>query len=108
MLTRPGPALRLCRNRGVPMKGTMTAVLKPAPAPGSTVTTVPIPALGPRDVLVRVKAASICGTDLHIQNWDKWAQGRIRPPLVFGHEFCGEVTEVGAAVTQTEAGAFVS
>jgi threonine 3-dehydrogenase len=86
----------------------MTAVLKPAPAPGSTVTQVPIPGLGPRDVLIKVRAASICGTDLHIQNWDKWAQGRIRPPLVFGHEFCGDVAEVGAAVTQVELGAFVS
>ena len=79
-----------------------------APEPGCTVTRVPIPGLGPRDVLVRVKAASICGTDLHIVAWDKWAQGRIRPPLVFGHEFCGEVEQVGAAVTQTEVGAFVS
>lgn len=90
------------------MTGTMTAVLKPAPAPGSTVTQVPIPALGPRDVLIKVRAASICGTDLHIQNWDKWAQGRIRPPLVFGHEFCGYVAEAGSAVSQVEVGTFVS
>jgi threonine 3-dehydrogenase len=90
------------------MTGEMTAVLKPSPAPGLQVTRVPIPGLGPRDVLVRVKAASICGTDLHIVSWDKWAQGRIRPPLVFGHEFCGEVVKAGAAVTQTEVGAYVS
>ncbi len=90
------------------MTGTMVAVLKAAAAPGCTVTRAPIPGLGPRDVLVRVKAASICGTDLHIVAWDKWAQGRIHPPLVFGHEFCGEVAQVGAAVTQTEVGAFVS
>jgi threonine 3-dehydrogenase len=90
------------------MTGEMTAVLKPLPAPGLTVTRVPVPGLGPRDVLVKVKAASICGTDLHIVSWDKWAQGRIRPPLVFGHEFCGEVVEAGAAVTQTEVGAYVS
>lgn len=86
----------------------MTAVLKPTPAPGSSVTQVPIPELGPRDVLIKVRAASICGTDLHIQNWDKWAQGRIRPPLVFGHEFCGHVAEIGAAVTHVALGAFVS
>jgi threonine 3-dehydrogenase len=92
----------------VGMTGTMAAVLKPDPAPGCSVTRVAIPGVGPRDVLVRVKAASICGTDLHIVAWDKWAQGRIRPPLVFGHEFCGEVAEVGAAVTHTEVGAFVS
>ncbi len=90
------------------MTGEMTAVLKPSPAPGLLVTRAPIPGLGPRDVLVRVKAASICGTDLHIVSWDKWAQGRIHPPLVFGHEFCGEVVEMGAAVTQTELGAYVS
>ena len=90
------------------MTGTMMAVLKPEPAPGCSVTRVPIPGLGPRDVLVRVKAASICGTDLHIHSWDKWAQGRIRPPLIFGHEFCGEVAEVGSAVTQVDVGTFVS
>lgn len=90
------------------MTGTMAAVVKPEPAPGLQVTRVAIPGLGPRDVLIKVKAASICGTDLHIHAWDKWAQGRIRPPLVFGHEFCGEVVETGAAVTQTEKGAFVS
>lgn len=90
------------------MTGEMTAVLKPLPAPGLEVTRVPVPGLGPRDVLVKVKAASICGTDLHIVSWDKWAQRRIRPPLVFGHEFCGEVVEAGAAVTQTEVGAYVS
>jgi threonine 3-dehydrogenase len=90
------------------INGTMTAVLKAAPAPGSSVSQVAIPGLGPRDVLVKVKAASICGTDLHIQDWDKWAQGRIRPPLVFGHEFCGEVVELGSAVTQTHKGAYVS
>jgi threonine 3-dehydrogenase len=86
----------------------MTVILKPAAAPGLSVTRAPIPGLGPRDVLVKVKAASICGTDLHIVSWDKWAQGRIRPPLVFGHEFCGEVVKVGPAVTHAELGAFVS
>src|SRR5262245_30646485 len=90
------------------MTGEMTAVVKPTPEPGLRLTRVPIPGLGPRDALVKVLAASICGTDLHIVSWDKWAQGRIRPPLVFGHEFCGEVVEVGAAVTQTEVGAYVS
>lgn len=90
------------------MTGTMTAVLKPGPAPGSVVTRAPIPSLGPRDVLVRVTAASICGTDLHIQDWDRWAQNRIHPPLIFGHEFCGTIAEAGAAVTQTAVGAFVS
>jgi threonine 3-dehydrogenase len=86
----------------------MTAVVKAAPAPGSEVRQVPIPEVGPRDVLVKVKAASICGTDLHIERWDAWAQGRIHPPLVFGHEFCGEIVERGPAVTMAKQGAFVS
>ena len=86
----------------------MTAVVKAAPAPGSEVRQVPVPEVGPRDVLVKVKAASICGTDLHIQDWDKWAQGRIHPPLVFGHEFCGDIVERGASATTVPVGAFVS
>ncbi len=86
----------------------MTAVVKTGPAPGSEVKDVPIPRFGSRDVLIRVKAASLCGTDLHIQNWDKWAQGRIKPPLVFGHEFCGTVVERGEDVTMVAANAFVS
>src|SRR5438876_9287677 len=90
------------------MTGTMTAVVKEAPAPGSVVRAVPVPALGPRDVLVKVRAASICGTDLHIQDWDAWAERRIRPPLVFGHECCGSVVERGPGVTTVAAGAYVA
>jgi threonine 3-dehydrogenase len=90
------------------MTGTMTAVVKTAPGPGSEVRQVPMPRLGLRDVLIKVKAASICGTDLHIQDWDKWAQGRIHPPLVFGHEFCGEVVERGEDATAVAVGTFVS
>ena len=86
----------------------MNAVVKTAPAPGSELRQVPVPEAGPRDVLVKVKAASICGTDLHIQDWDKWAQGRIHPPLVFGHEFCGEIVERGRDATLVPVGAFVS
>jgi threonine 3-dehydrogenase len=86
----------------------MIAVLKADRAPGLTVTEAPIPTLGPRDVLVKVQAASICGTDLHIRDWDRWAQNRIQPPLIVGHEFCGEVAEIGSAVTQARVGAFVS
>lgn len=81
------------------MPESMTAVAKVGRAPGSEVVAAPIPSIGPTDLLVRVKAASICGTDLHIHNWDRWAQGRINPPLVFGHEFCGEVAQVGPEVT---------
>lgn len=70
--------------------------------------TVAVPAIGPTDVLVRVKAASICGTDLHIYGWDRWSQGRIKPPLTLGHEFCGHVERVGDEVTAVKPGDFVS
>jgi threonine 3-dehydrogenase len=67
-----------------------------------------VPSIGATDVLVRVKAASICGTDLHIYGWDRWSQGRIKPPVTLGHEFCGVVERVGEEVTAVKAGDFVS
>src|SRR6202142_1045922 len=88
--------------------GTMLAVVKPSAAPGAEIREVKIPAFGPCEVLVKVKAASICGTDLHIFEWDRWAQGRIHPPLIPGHEFCGEVVAFGAEVTSVKEGDFVS
>ena len=90
------------------MAGTMLAVVKPEAAPGAEVREVPVPVFGPTDVLVRVKVASICGTDLHIYNWDRWAQNRIKPPLIPGHEFCGEVVAFGKEVTSVNEGDFVS
>ncbi len=79
----------------------MKAIVKPGPGPGLVVRDVPEPACGPADVLIRVHHAGVCGTDLHIAEWDAWARGRIRPPLVLGHEFAGEVVEVGAAARDT-------
>ena len=76
------------------MQGKMRAVLKAEAAPGATVAPVDIPSVGSRDVLVQVKAASICGTDVHIYEWDAWAQSRIKLPRIFGHEFAGEIVEV--------------
>jgi threonine 3-dehydrogenase len=90
------------------MPSLMKAVVKPSPGPGFELTQCPIPVCGPQDVLVKVKAASICGTDLHIYNWDKWAESRIRPPVIMGHEVCGEVVDRGSAVTQPKVGDFVS
>lgn len=86
----------------------MLAVVKAEAAPGTDIREVKIPAFGLQDVLVKVKVASICGTDLHIYNWDAWAQRRIHPPLVPGHEFCGEVAAVGDEVTSVKEGDFVS
>src|SRR5262249_38263687 len=90
------------------MPNTMFAVVKPYPPPGAEILQVKIPSVGRTDVLVKVKVASICGTDLHIYEWDRWAQRRIHPPLIPGHEFCGEVVALGDEVTTVKEGDFVS
>ncbi len=90
------------------MPDTMLAVVKPEPKPGAEIREVEIPAFGRTDVLVKVSVASVCGTDLHIYNWDPWAQRRIHPPLIPGHEFCGTVAAVGDEVTSVKEGDFVS
>ena len=87
---------------------TMKALRKMQAARGLSMEQAPVPAIGAADVLVRVKAASICGTDLHIYGWDRWSQGRIKPPVTLGHEFCGVVERVGEEVTAVKAGDFVS
>jgi threonine 3-dehydrogenase len=90
------------------MTKTMLAVVKPKAAAGVEIREVKVPGFGRNDVLVKVKVASICGTDLHIYEWDRWAQNRIRPPLIPGHEFCGEVAAYGEEVTSVQEGDFVS
>jgi len=77
-------------------------------ARGLSIESAATPTIGETDVLVRVKAASICGTDLHIYGWDRWSQGRIKPPLTLGHEFCGVVEKVGGEVEAIKSGDFVS
>ncbi|MFX4273715.1 L-threonine 3-dehydrogenase [Propionibacteriaceae bacterium Y1685] len=86
----------------------MKALVKSAAQPGLELLDVPIPEVGPGDVLVKVAATGVCGTDLHIEAWDQWAQNAVKAPLVVGHEFCGEVVEVGASVTDVAVGDFVS
>jgi threonine 3-dehydrogenase len=90
------------------MATTMKALRKLQPAKGLQMDTVAVPLIGPTDVLVRVKTASICGTDLHIYGWDRWSQGRIKPPVTLGHEFCGIVERVGDEVRAVKPGDFVS
>src|SRR6201988_2983536 len=90
------------------MAATMKALRKTQAAKGLRIESVPVPEAGHGDVLVRVKTASICGTDLHIYGWDRWSQGRIKPPVTLGHEFCGVVERVGADVTAVRPGDFVS
>jgi threonine 3-dehydrogenase len=86
----------------------MQAIVKPNRAPGLQVTTVPKPAAGPGEVLIAVRHAGVCGTDLHIADWDPWAEGRLKPPLVIGHEFAGEVVTVGDGVDGLKAGQLVT
>src|SRR5213596_865110 len=86
----------------------MQAIVKPSRAPGLKVTTVPKPTPGPGEVLIAVRHAGVCGTDLHIADWDAWAQGRIQPPLVVGHEFAGEIQALGDGVTELKLGQLVT
>src|ERR1051325_3689509 len=90
------------------MPETMLAIVKAEAKAGAEVREVQVPKIGLTDVLVKVKVASVCGTDLHIYNWDAWAQNRIHPPLIPGHEFCGEVVAFGDEVTSVRGGDFVS
>ncbi|MFD8500864.1 L-threonine 3-dehydrogenase [Amycolatopsis sp. NPDC059657] len=86
----------------------MKALVKVDRAPGLRLTDVPDPVAGPGDVVVRVLRTGICGTDLHIEAWDDWAAKTIEAPLVVGHEFVGEVVEIGRAVTSVRVGDLVS
>ena len=86
----------------------MKALRKPRAAAGAAVESVAIPEIGPSEILVRVRAASICGTDLHIYHWDRWSASRLHPPLTIGHEFCGTVEKIGANVTTVKPSDFVS
>src|ERR1700726_3497686 len=90
------------------MPTTMKALRKMQPARGLSFETTNIPTVGPADVLVRVRAASICGTDLPIYGWDRWSQGRIKPPVTLGNEFCGVGERVGEEVKALNPGDFVS
>ena len=86
----------------------MKALVKSNAEPGLSMGEVPIPAIGVSDILIKVKRTGICGTDLHIYHWDAWAQKTIQIPLTVGHEFVGEIVEVGANVTDFFPGEVVS
>jgi threonine 3-dehydrogenase len=90
------------------MSNMMKALVKAKAEPGIWMERVPVPEPGPNDVLIRVKKSAICGTDVHIYNWDKWAQATIPVPMVVGHEFSGEIAEIGSAVTKYKVGQRVS
>lgn len=82
----------------------MRALVKRQAGPGFVLEDVPEPRIRDDEVLIKVKRAGVCGTDVHIYEWDDWAKGRIKPPIVVGHEFAGEVVEVGQLVTDVRAG----
>jgi threonine 3-dehydrogenase len=86
----------------------MHALVKARSAPGIDLQEIAKPAPGPNDILIRVKRAAICGTDMHIYNWDAWAQKTIPVPMAVGHEYCGEVVEVGSEVSGFKVGDRVS
>ncbi|WP_226658262.1 L-threonine 3-dehydrogenase [Pseudalkalibacillus hwajinpoensis] len=90
------------------MEGKMKAIVKHERAKGAQLQTVDIPQISDNEVLIQVKATSICGTDVHIYTWDEWSQSRVNPPYVFGHEFAGVVVEKGGNVTNLEVGDHVS
>ncbi len=76
----------------------MKALVKPGPVEGLEMQDVPVPEVGPDDVLIRVNKTGICGTDIHIWTWDEWAAKTVPTPLVTGHEFAGEIVELGRNV----------
>jgi threonine 3-dehydrogenase len=86
----------------------MRALVKAAAGPGLELRDVPRPEAGPGEALVRVAATSLCGTDYHIYKWDQWAQGRIHPPRIIGHEVCGEVVAIGQGVSAVAVGDYVA
>ncbi|MCW1923718.1 L-threonine 3-dehydrogenase [Luteolibacter arcticus] len=86
----------------------MKALVKAIAGPGLEMMDVPMPEVGPMDVLIKIKKTSICGTDVHIWKWDAWAQRTIPVPMHVGHEFCGVVESVGSGVTDIVPGELVS
>ena len=106
---QPRPGHRRLRQGGpFPGGDRVKALVKAKAEPGIWMQDVPVPEIGPNDVLIRVRKASICGTDIHIWNWDAWSQKTIKVPMVIGHEFMGEIARLGDEVTGFEVGERVS
>jgi len=86
----------------------MKALIKKNPEPGLWMEDIPVPEIGTNDVLIKIHKTAICGTDVHIFNWDKWSQKTIKTPLVLGHEFVGTVEKMGSNVHDVQLGELVS
>ncbi len=90
------------------MLETMYSLIKEKRSPGLTLTKVPVPSIGPAEVLVRIKKTAICGTDVHIYQWDDWSQEHVHPPLTIGHEYVGEIVALGSMVKGLQLGGRVT
>jgi threonine 3-dehydrogenase len=90
------------------MTNMMKALVKAKPEEGIWMEEVPVPEPGPNDVLIKVQKSAICGTDVHIYNWDEWAAHTIPVPMVTGHEFMGEIADTGSSATRYRKGMRVS
>ena len=77
----------------------MKALVKTTAGPGVSLEQVPVPSIGAGDLLIRIEKVAICGTDVHIYDWNEWAQRTIDPPQILGHEFVGTVAELGEGVS---------
>ncbi|MEO0943776.1 MAG: L-threonine 3-dehydrogenase, partial [Pseudomonadota bacterium] len=90
------------------MSNEMKALAKTEAGPGLEMITAPLPEIGPDDVLIKINKTGICGTDIHIWDWDEWAQRTVPVPLITGHEFAGEIVELGRNVSDLKLGQRVS
>ncbi|HVQ22272.1 MAG TPA: alcohol dehydrogenase catalytic domain-containing protein, partial [Candidatus Saccharimonadia bacterium] len=101
-----GAALAAVEPAALPR--TMRALVKATAAPGAELREVPLPELAAGELLVKVLAASVCGTDVHIERWDAWAQEHVRPPMIFGHEMAGIVVAHGPGTGRVGVGELVA
>ncbi len=90
------------------MQKMMDAIVKPTAGPGLELRQVPVPVPGPGEVLIKIHKTAICGTDVHIYDWNVWSQEHVKPPMVIGHEYVGEIAELGAGITGLKVGQRVS
>ena len=84
----------------------MDAIVKPVAGVGLELRQVPVPVPGPGEVLIKIHKTAICGTDVHIYDWTPWSAEHVKPPMVIGHEYVGEIAELGAGVTGLEVGMY--
>ena len=102
------PTLHMTRGVIKLHTGTMWALVKDQPAKGLSMKRVEIPAVGDNDVMIKIHKTAICGTDVHIWDWNEWAQNTFRVGTIAGHEYVGEIVEMGAAVKGHHLGELVS